>query len=944
MRVCIVPTYAGPDRGDGGIRRVVEAQQRYLPEFSIQVTDDPQAADLIACHGATLAERTSVPMVAHCHGMMWEDYGFGPWGGDVNRHVIDVLTRAQAITAPSQWVAHAITRGMLASPTVIYHGVDADAWAHHLDSLGYALWNKARVDPVSDPADMQQLAARMPDVPFLSTFGYATRNVHLLGALTYEDMRPYVQRAGVYLATARETMGIGTLEALAAGVPVAGWRYGGQAEIVVEGETGYLADYGDYDALADAVRRCLTERARLSPQCIDDAQTRWGWRDKIAQYAALYQDTHARWTETRPKVSVVVTTHNLARYLGDALQSVKAQTLTDWECLVVDDASTDDPQAVVTAEGDARCTLIRTPENLKLTGARNFGWQRARGRYVLFLDADDMLAPNALDQLATALDRHSEIHIAYGHLDIVNAYGEERRRNPWPGSSFDWRGQIAHLNQLPYAAMVRRAVLERSGGYRSRDWRAEDAALWTRLTSFGFRAAKVTDDSTLIYRLRGDSKSKGESGDGDWTAWLPWRLAPDAESGMRALETHAQPNPMIVPFGAQGTPPAPLKCWPVRHHQHPLVSVIIPVGPGHAAAVTDALDSVQAQTFVEWEAIVVNDTGDALDLTPWPWARLIDEYPGSAGAGAARNLGLRRARAPLVLFLDADDLLHPTALETMVRAYVASDGRYVYSDWATLADDGRWDSDVTARTVEDYSQRAMLAGLRHAVTALIPTEWVRSVGGFDAALKCFEDWDLYCKLAIMGMCGHRVSTPLLIYRQSLGARTRAALRPRASADDDTPRYTPLGEAEAAAIADRYHAYRSEEETCMGCCGGNQQTIAQASEALDAMVGFATGGAVPLTVAPEAIGPVRMEYIGDAWGAQTYIGKVSGLTYRAGRDPSDRFHNVDPRDAEHFVELGTFRIVPLEVLAAAAQAEPVATVAMEPRSEPTKRRYQQAARG
>lgn len=914
MRVFIDPIYTTPDRADGGIRRVSDAMVKHLPDFGWNVTSSPDDADLIVNHGAALTERPGVPMIAACHGLMWSSYGFGDWGDKVNASVVETLVRANAITAPSHWVAHAIARGMLASPTVIHHGVDSDDWAHTLPSLGYVLWNKARADQVSDPRDMQDVAALLPDVPFLSTFGRPSANVGLLGPMPYEAMHPLIQQAGVYLATARETFGIGTLEALAAGVPVAGWRYGGQEEIVIEGETGYLAEYGDFDALAAAIRKCLSERRRISSNCQADVRSRWRWKDKIAQYAALFTQTYEAHHEARPKVSVVITCHNLARYLPDALNSVMAQTMTDYECLVVDDQSTDETAAV---SAQYPVHYLKTQHNLKLSGARNYGWQNARGRYILFLDADDMLAPNALDLLSPPLDQHTDIHIAFGHLDTVNDAGSDRKRNPWPGDTFDWQAQIAHLNQLPYAAMLRREVLEHSGGYRTRDWRAEDACLWSRVTSFGFRAVKVTEESTLIYRLRSDSKSRGEDGDGDWTAWLPWRLAGDAREGLRAKRDGRQPNPVLVPFGAQGQPNPPLRMWPVHHHQHPLISVIIPVGPGHQQTLIDALDSVQAQTMPFWECIVVDDSGGLVDTTAHPWARLL--HIGQAhGAGEARNEGLKFARAPLVLFLDADDVIVPRTLEALTKAYVQSGGKYVYSDWLTLEDETRIDGDMEVREVEDYDQRAMLHGLRHAVTALLPVEWVRAVGGFDEALKGFEDWDLYCKLAVAGYCGVRCPHPLLIYRRAHGTRTRQLLKPRASGEEGTPAYTPLGEATAMALYDRYAAYLSGEETIMACCGGNQSTVVDAQGALNQLLGVTTGGL--LSQVPEAAGDVRMEFIGGSWGEQTYVGKGSGRVYRAGRDPVSRFHDVDPRDVEYLVNMELFRIVPRELLMQAAQTE------------------------
>lgn len=925
MNVYINPTYTGADRADGGIRRVVEAQQRYLPAFGWNVTADPHDADLIANHGASLLEVAGVPMVNHSHGMMWQEYDFGEWGDKINASLIDAMIRANAITAPSRWVANAISRGMLVTPEVVYHGVDADEWAHNEPSLDYVLWNKARADNVSDPDDMQRVAALLPDVRFVSTFGEPTQNVMLLGAMPHGQMKPIVQRAGCYLATARETFGIGTLEALAAGVPVAGWRYGGQEEIIIEGETGYLAPYGDYDALAVAIARCLENRARLSVGCVRDARARWGWQQRVKQYAQVYDRVHADYHQKRPAVSVIVTCHNLGKYLPDALNSVLNQTLSDYECIVVDDQSTDNTAAVA-ARYPVR--YLKTPVNLKLSGARNYGFSHATGRYILFLDADDALAPNALDILSHALDRDTALHIAYGHLDTFNDPNPERSRGGWPGETFNWHGQIAHLNQLPYASMMRREVLERSGGYRTRDWRAEDAALWTRLTSFGFRAAKVTEESTLIYRFRQDSKSADEARshqdrDGDWTAWYPWRTAGDPYDGMRAMQEHRQPPTALVPFGAQGTAPRPLRCWPVPHHQDPLISVIIPVGPGHAKYLVDALDSVQAQTLPNWECIVVNDTGAEIDLTPWPWARQwqVNALDGDTvermGAGKARNWGLRHARAPLVVFLDADDILIPNALEQMTQAYIDSDGRYVYGDWVHLEDETRLDGAGTLHYTPDYDPQLWLDGAQHAVTCLLPTEDVRRLGGFDEALPAWEDWDLLIKLAINGVCGQHIAQPLLVYRLETGQRRKVG----------DAKETEL----LAAIRDRYMEYGTGAKPMAGCCGGNAPALNQAIYAMQMLTAMPFDDVAP---AAQENAPVRLEYVGDEWGEQVWFSQDRQRQYKAGRDPNWRWIDADPRDAAYLLSFTKFARVALP------QPEPelVAEVGeLEPRANPRGRR-------
>jgi hypothetical protein len=72
--------------------------------------------------------------------------------------------------------------------------------------------------------------------------------------------------------------------------------------------------------------------------------------------------------------------------------------------------------------------------------------------------------------------------------------------------------------------------------------------------------------------------------------------------------------------------------------------------------------------------------------------------------------------------------------------------------------------------VPDWTRDGWLQSGLHAVTALIPTQWARDVGGFDEELPGWEDWDFFIKLTIAGYCGQRVPEPLLAYRQHTGAR------------------------------------------------------------------------------------------------------------------------------------------------------------------------------
>lgn len=908
MKIFINPLYKHADlKADGGIRRVSEALCKYLPQFGIIPVDKPEEADLINCHGAGLIERQGIPLVASNHGLYWDDYTWPKWAHETNRQVAEVLTRSQAITAPSQWVARALTRGIFRRPTVIYHGVEPDEWKSQ-PSEGYVLWNKARSDPVSNPDDMQHLAELLPGVQFIttisSTIGNVDSNIKVIGVKPFRDMKPIIQRAGVQLVTARETFGILTLEAMASGVPVVGWRYGGQAEIIREGETGYLAELGNYEELASCVHRALAERERLSANCIDDVRARWLWPDKIAQYATIFKRVYNDWHAPRPKVSVIVTCHDLARFLPDCLRSVQMQTLTDWECIVVDDWSTDETPKIARefCETDKRFIYQRTPENLKLSGARNFGFVNSRGAYIIPLDADDMLDHEALAVLSSALDKDSSIHIVSGHLDLISEDGSNRRRNAdaegrdaFPPAQFDWLGQIAHLNQIPYSVMMRREAFESVGGYRKRQWRAEDAEMWIRMSSFGFHIRKVTQQSTLIYRLRQNSKTTeeyaqhqkaGEDGppDGDWTAWFPFRLAGDYKAGAQAIRRGARPPVNLVPWAAQVQPPEKLKFWPVPHHAHPTVSVIIPCGPGHEHYLIDAIESVMAQSYQDFEIIVVNDTGkqwkDDFEspISGAPYVRVLAPkgFDPARGAGIARNAGAAIAKGKTLIFLDSDDMLLPMFLEKTVTEWKRS-GRLVYTDHM-ISRDGKMFENVAkdwecSKWVTNGTEHlvGVLDAMQYGTTCLIPKDAFDKSGGFDEKMPAWEEHSLFIALEAGGLCSVRLPIFGFVYRVQAGHRRVYAELEK----DETP--DTIAEKEKRKLALRWSLhdkwidyYQGRKEMPCGCNDSQPTPEPQPqSDSIEAP----QNGALMLEYLGDSVSITYAGVEGEALSAQYYFGSI-----------------------------------------------------------------------
>ena len=108
------------------------------------------------------------------------------------------------------------------------------------------------------------------------------------------------------------------------------------------------------------------------------------------------------------RVSVVMPVHNAATFLADAVASVQAQSLTEWELIAVDDGSTDGSAAILTtmAAMDSRIRVLNTAGNLGAGAARNIAMNTARGRYLAFLDADDLWHPEKLTCQLAFMNSH----------------------------------------------------------------------------------------------------------------------------------------------------------------------------------------------------------------------------------------------------------------------------------------------------------------------------------------------------------------------------------------------------------------------------------------------------------------------------------------------------------------------------------------------------------
>jgi SAM-dependent methyltransferase len=204
-------------------------------------------------------------------------------------------------------------------------------------------------------------------------------------------------------------------------------------------------------------------------------------------------------------VAVVIPIHNQARFLPDALQSCLAQTVSVAEIIVVDDGSSDDPQAVASEYPNVR--IVRQ-DNAGPSTARNTGWRLVQSDFVVFLDADDRLKPTAIEGGLRCFEKNPQAWMVYGAHRIVDENGlplSPFRFHPLGDPALESLLSGGNLIAMLGSVMFRRSRLEEVGGFDDGLRGAEDYELFLRISARG----KIAVHSLPVaeYRMHGENNS-----------------------------------------------------------------------------------------------------------------------------------------------------------------------------------------------------------------------------------------------------------------------------------------------------------------------------------------------------------------------------------------------------------------------------------------------------
>lgn len=205
----------------------------------------------------------------------------------------------------------------------------------------------------------------------------------------------------------------------------------------------------------------------------------------------------------QPVVSVIIASFNYGRYLRQAIDSALTQTYKAIEVIVVNDGSTDDTDEIAQAY-NGRIAYI-SQDNMGVVIARNRGAAMATGAYLCFLDADDYLSSNYIENMVNSLSLSGEI-IAYAYPDLCFVYPNGNEMRVLPDYSL---GRLAYENIVAISAVVRRETFKVVGGFAvevNGRYGFEDWDLWLTLAERGYIGLHVK--GTYLYqRQHGEGRN-----------------------------------------------------------------------------------------------------------------------------------------------------------------------------------------------------------------------------------------------------------------------------------------------------------------------------------------------------------------------------------------------------------------------------------------------------
>jgi GT2 family glycosyltransferase len=473
----------------------------------------------------------------------------------------------------------------------------------------------------------------------------------------------------------------------------------------------------------------------------------------------------------QPRFSIVTPVYETpAGVLRAMLRSVRRQRFRNWELCLVDDASAQPHVAAileVAQQRDPRIRLQRRTENGGIVAASNDALAMAGGEFIVLLDHDDKLHPDALAHVAEALDRVPEADYLYTDEDKIDRRGlihsGEFCKPDFSPERLRTQMYTCHLSVL------RRSLVEEVGGFDPRFEGSQDWDLVLRVTE---RARRVVHVPRVLYHWRALESSAAGSGDAK-----PWAF----EAGQHAVQAHCDRIGLQARVERDTEVPGVYHLRPALTRE-PKVSIVIPtngqrreVRYQEVTLVEHCVRSiVDTSTYANYEIVCVADTAtdpavlEELEAIAGERLRLV-EFEGEFNFSAKVNLGASHGEGEHLLLLNDDmEVVTPDWIKRMVMysqhpgigavgaRLLWEDGRLQHA--GVLFENGGLPGHIYRGFNGDfkgYSNNAYLAQNFLAVTGaclMTPTVAFEAVGGFSTAFPLsYNDMDYCLKLQAEGL-------------------------------------------------------------------------------------------------------------------------------------------------------------------------------------------------
>ena len=211
-----------------------------------------------------------------------------------------------------------------------------------------------------------------------------------------------------------------------------------------------------------------------------------------------------------PLISVVISAYNAEQFLDETLESVLSQTYENWECIIVNDGSTDNTESVAKkwCEKDSRFRLTNK-ENGGLSSARNWGIKESKAEYIAFLDVDDILTSDSLEVRINVLIEQNVDLVATKLQHFTDKLPKVSKNNARQDVLYyakEGLTQLMAFNKVtPSTVLCKKSVMDEVGGFT---WhkKAEDLHCWLKVLFAGYKIYRI-DETLLLYRLVENSMS-----------------------------------------------------------------------------------------------------------------------------------------------------------------------------------------------------------------------------------------------------------------------------------------------------------------------------------------------------------------------------------------------------------------------------------------------------